>query len=65
MKVKVVATGEEVTLNWIGFDLVWIIHDSGEQELVHPRVIGREPRKRPKCITGHSIRKRIQTVTYL
>lgn len=45
-KVKVVATGEEVILNWIGFDLVWIIHDSGEQELVHPSVIGREPRKR-------------------
>ena len=45
-RTTIVNTGERVKINWIGFDLIWIIHDSGDQELVHPSVLGRKPRKR-------------------
>lgn len=47
MTVKRVDTGEEVTLHWVGFDLVWIkYHDGKSDELVHPSVVGMKPRKR-------------------
>jgi hypothetical protein len=43
----IIATGEKVRINWIGFDLIWIIHENGDPELVHPSVLGMRPRKRP------------------
>lgn len=50
MKYKHNPSGEMVIIHYIGFDLIWIIFDNGDNKLVAPEECGLERRKRPNAI---------------
>ena len=49
MKTKHNPSGEMVAIHHIGFDLIWIIFDNGDEKLVEPEECGLEQRKRPNA----------------